>query len=611
MIANNSQPAASGPSAWLSRYIPGLTLLSNYRPGWLRHDLVAGLSVAAVALPTGIAYAELAGLSPVVGLYSAIFPLFAYALFGSSRQLITGPDAATCALVAGSLGPLAAGDPSKYLAYSVILSLLTGFFCIAGGLARLGFIANFLSRPILIGFLNGVAINIIVGQLGKLFGFSVSGHDLIASLTHFVANLGQTHTPTLLLGVTLVALLLVIKRLAPKVPGPLLAVIAGIAAVVLFSLDQQGVKVTGTVPAGLPQLHIPEVEPGALHTLMRDALGIMLVSFTSAMLTARSFAARNRYDIDVNQEFIAIGACNIASGLGQGFAVSGADSRTAVSDAMGGKSQLTGVVAGVAMLGVLLYLTEPLAFLPVAALGAVLVTSAFGLFDLTALRSFYSLSRAEFALSIITTIGVVIEGALPGILVAVTLAIIRLLAISSRPHDAVLGRAPGVKGFHDVRDYPDARTVPGLLVYRFDAAVVFFNADYFKSRVLQVIAEARAPVKWLVLDAGSINYLDITAVHKLQEIREELEKRGIVLAIARPKRLMRTKLELGGLFEEIGRDRIFVTVKSAVRAFHRERKRQAASPRLDEPAVSPAEPVVGEAQVPARPAAGQSRPPPS
>jgi MFS superfamily sulfate permease-like transporter len=320
---------------------------------------------------------------------------------------------------------------------------------------------------------------------------------------------------------------------------------------------------------------------------MRDALGIMLVSFTSAMLTARSFAARNRYDIDVNQEFIAIGACNIASGLGQGFAVSGADSRTAVSDAMGGKSQLTGVVAGIAMLGVLLYLTEPLAFLPVAALGAVLVTSAIGLFDLAALRSFYSLSRAEFALSIITTVGVVIEGALPGILVAVTLAIIRLLAISSRPHDAILGRAPGVKGFHDVSDYPEARTIPGLLVYRFDAGVVFFNADYFKSRVLKVIADSPTPVKWFLLDAGGINYIDITAVHKIHEVREELAKRGIVLAIARPKRLMRTKLELGGLFEQIGRDRIFVTVKSAVRAYHRERKSEKAARGTANGAVSP------------------------
>jgi MFS superfamily sulfate permease-like transporter len=304
----NSRGFAQSP-LWdrLTQYAPGLNLVRDYQPAWFRHDLTAGLSVAAVALPTGIAYAELAGFSPVIGLYSAIFPLFAYALFGSSRQLITGPDAATCALVAGSLAPLAGGDPSKYLAYSVILTLLTGLFCIAGGLLRLGFLANFLSRPILIGFLNGVAINIIVGQLGKLFGFPVTGHNLIAALSDFLTKIEQTHLPTLVLGMALLGLLVLAKRIAPRLPGPLLAVVAGILAVVLFGLHDQGVAVTGAVPAGLPVLAVPKVEPGQLNTLVRDALGIMLVSFTSAMLTARSFAARNRYDIDANREFIALG----------------------------------------------------------------------------------------------------------------------------------------------------------------------------------------------------------------------------------------------------------------------------------------------------------------
>ncbi len=565
-------PAASplGFLGRLGRYAPGLNLVQGYPAGWLRHDLQAGLSVAAVALPTGIAYAELAGFSAVIGLYSAIFPLFAYALFGSSRQLITGPDAATCALVAGSLAPLAGGDPGKYLAYSVILTLLTGLFCIAGGLLRLGFLANFLSRPILIGFLNGVAINIIVRQLGKLFGFSVAGHNLVATLSDFLTKLDQTHAPTLILGVSLLALLLLGKRIAPRLPGPLVAVAAGILAVVLFALHEKGVAVTGAVPAGLPGFGIPKIDPAALHTLVRDGFGIMLVSFTSAMLTARSFAARNRYDIDANQELIALGACNLASGLGQGFAVSGADSRTAVSDAMGGKSQLTGVFAGLAMLGVLLYLTGPLGYLPVAALGAVLIASAAGLVDLAALRDFYGLSRTEFGLSILTTLGVVLVGALPGILVAVTLAILRLLALASRPTDAVLGRVPGVKGFHNTADFPGAETLPGLLLYRFDGALLFFNADYFKSRALQTVADSPTPVRWFVLDAASVNYLDITAVYKIDELSEALDERGILFAIARPKRLMRNKLELGGLLERIGRERMYLTLKSAVRAYERE-----------------------------------------
>jgi high affinity sulfate transporter 1 len=560
---------ASGVLQISRRYVPGLGLLWSYRGDWLRHDLIAGLSVAAVALPTGLAYAELAGFSAVVGLYSAIFPLFAYALFGSSRQLITGPDAATCALVAGSLGPLAGGDPDKYLAYSVILTLLTGIFCIAGGLARLGFIANFLSRPILTGFLNGVAINIIVGQLGKIFGFSVPTHDIFSAIVDLLGKLGQTHLPTLLLGGTLMVCLLALKRLAPRLPGPLVAVVAGVLAVGLFGLDDIGVKVIGAIPAGLPEFRVPTLDPHDLPTLLRDSFGIVLVSFTSAMLTARSFAAKNGYDIDVNQEFIAIGTCNLASGIAQGFAVSGADSRTAVSDSVGGKSQLTGVFAGLVMLLVLLFLTGPLSILPVAALGAVLIVSAMGLIDLRALRSFYGVSRGEFGLAVITTLGVVTVGSLPGILVAVGLAILRLLAMTSRPHDAVLGRVAGLKGFHNMDDYPAAQGLPGLLLYRFDMSVVFFNADYFKSRVMEAIAQSSTPVKWFVLDARPINHADITAVYKIDEVRAELQARGIVFAIAGPKRMLLNKLDLGGVLERLGRERVFFTVKSAVRAFER------------------------------------------
>jgi high affinity sulfate transporter 1 len=563
----------------LQRYAPGLTAWRGYEKSWLRHDLVAGVSVAAVALPTGIAYAGLAGFSPETGIYASTFPLLAYFLFGSSRQLITGPDAATCALIAASLGPLAAGDPDKYLAYSVVLSLITGLLCIIGGLARLGFIANFLSKPILTGFLNGVAINIIVGQLGKLFGFSISSHDLLEAIPEFITKFGQTHSDTLYLSLGLLTLAIALKLLAPRTPGPLIVAVSGILAVAVLSLDQAGVSVLGAVPAGLPTPHLPSIDPADLDTLFRDATGIVLVAFTSAMLTARSFSAKNRYDIDVNQEFIALGACNLAAGFGQGFAVSGADSRTAVSDSSGGRSRFTGLAAALVMLLVMLFLTAPLADLPVAALGVVLVVSAAGLLDIKSLRRMFQVSRAEFALSLIATVGVITVGALPGIILVVVLSLLRILAMASRPHDAVLGRINGVRGFHDVNDYAEVKLVPGVTIYRFDSVLVFFNVDYFKSRLNEVLKQGGGSIQCIILDASPINFADLTAVDKLEEIHAELAEQGVELLVVRAKRLLRDKLEQAGVQEKIGRQRFYPTIKAALRD-HQRKLRKARKARL-------------------------------
>ena len=330
--------------------MPGLGIFTRYDRSWLRSDLGAGLSVAAIALPVGIAYADLAGVPAVIGMYSAIFPLLAYALFGSSRQLMTGPDAATCIIVAASLGPLAGGDPDRYLTLMVILTLMTGVMFVVAGWSRLGFIANFLSQPILTGYLNGIALLIIAGQLQKLFGYSGEAEEFFPKLTEFIDKVDHSHLPTLVLGLGLLTVLIVLRRMAPKLPAALIVVVVGIAAVVTLGLDQGGVAVLGSVPAGLPSLQIPAFEPAAYTALLDDAAGIALVSFTSGVLTAKSFARRNRYEIHANQELIAFGACNIASGLAQGFPVTGADSRTAVNNAMGGKTQLVGVVAAASML---------------------------------------------------------------------------------------------------------------------------------------------------------------------------------------------------------------------------------------------------------------------
>lgn len=552
------------------KLMPGLGIFRRYERSWLRSDLGAGLSVAAIALPVGIAYADLAGVPAVVGMYSAIFPLLAYALFGSSRQLMTGPDAATCIIVAASLGPLAGGDPERYLALMVILTLMTGILYVVAGFSRLGFIANFLSQPILTGYLNGIALIIIAGQLRKLFGYSGEAEEFFPKLTEFIVQLDHSHLPTLVLGLGLLAALLILRRIAPRLPAALVVVVAGIIMVVMLGLDQNGVAVLGSVPAGLPSLHIATFESATFKMLFADAAGIALVSFTSGVLTAKSFARRNRYEVDANQELIAFGACNIASGLAQGFPVTGADSRTAVNNAMGGKTQLVGVVAAAAMLVILFFLTGPLGYVPTAALAAVIMVSAVGLFDFRELRNLYEASHRELLLSVGTTLGVLILGVLPGVLLAVALSLFWLLTVVSRPHDGVLGRVKGIKGFHHVADFPDAITIPGLILYRFDANLVFFNADYFRDRVRAVILASKTPVEWVVVDMSSVNVVDITAVQKFEELREELAARGIILATARVKRGLSRFFNYDWGVKQRARHAQyrFHTVKSAVRAFN-------------------------------------------
>lgn len=559
----------------LQRFVPGLEAFSRYQPSWLRGDIAAGLSVAAVALPVGIAYSDLAGVPPVIGMYAAIFPLFAYAIFGSSRQLMTGPDAATCIMVAAILGPLAGGDAERYQSLMVVLTLSTGLIYVVAGISKLGFIANFLSLPILTGFLNGIALIIVAGQLSKLFGYASEADEFFPKLIEFGEKIDMFHMPTLILGVGLLFVMVTLRRLIPRLPNALVVVIIGIVLVVTLGLDQQGVTVLGAVPAGLPAaFQMPELNFSQTKELLLDASGLVLVSFTSGILTAKSFAHRNRYKINPHQELIAFGAGNIASGLAQGFPVTGADSRTAVNNAMGGKSQLVGIVAGGVMLLILFFLTEPLAYVPNAALAAVIIVSAAGLFDIPALRQLYSISRLELTLSVGTTLGVLILGVLPGVILAVLLSLLMLLAISSRPPDALLGRVPGMKGFHDCKDYPEAKTIPGLLLYRFNANVVFYNADYARERVLAAIEASETAVEWVVFDASPVNVIDVTAIHKIDELREELAARGITLAIAREKRSLKRFFESSWVNTraKMISDYNFTTLKAAVRAFNRRSK---------------------------------------
>ncbi|CAD5379578.1 SulP family inorganic anion transporter [Pseudomonas sp. OF001] len=522
----------TGSSRWLQRLAPGLAALLAYRRSDLPRDLVAGVSVAAVALPVGVAYAQLAGFSPVVGLYASILPLLVYALFGTSRQLIVGPDAATCALVASAVAPLAAGDGALYLSLSVALAALAGLFCILASFIRLGALADFLSKPILVGFLNGVSVHILAGQLGKLAGVPVDAPGVVPATLQLLRQHADYHWPTLLVGLGAFAVLLLAPRLLPRLPAALLALVVSAVVVAGLGLDQHGVAVVGAVPAGLPELKLPSVPWDMLDELVAAALGLALVSFSSMMLTARSFAAKNHYDIDADREFAALGAANLAAALTQSFAISGADSRTAVSDAAGGRSQLTGIIAALSIGLVLLFLSEPLRFVPIAALAAVLVMASISLLDLRGLLRLYRFSRIEFAFAMLATLGVIWVGAIKAILVVLVLSLIRFVMLSSRPRIDVLGKVAGISGFHPLANHPGATTWPGLLLLRFNAPLVFFNANYFRQQVERAVERAGDGLRWLVVDAMPITQSDVTGYFAVESLKATLREKGVQLVVA-------------------------------------------------------------------------------
>jgi len=530
-------------------------------------DLLAGVAVAAVEIPTALAYAELAGFPPVVGLYASILPLIPYAIVGSSPQLIVGPDAATCALVAAALEPLANGNPVHYLELSITLSILVGALCIVGGLLRLGAIANFLSRPVLVGFLNGMALIIISGQLGKLCGFAVrSDTGLFLRIADFVSKLPRTHFPTLVVGIFTLVLIYVVGKLVPRLPSALVGVCGGIAMMAVLDSEKWAVTTLGSVPAGFLWPHLPASFISDAVSLLPNAAGIVLICFCGSMASAKSFAVKNGYEVVPDREFIALGLANVTSGLSSGFPIAGTDSRTAINDIAGGRSQVSGLAAAFVMGSVLTVFTGPLAYIPTASLGAVLVLAGASLFDFKSVWKLRDISLSEFVLSIATTLGVATVGVLPGIALTVILSLILLLRRASSPYDAILGQVPGVDGFTDISEYPNAETIPGLLVYRFDAALLFFNADYFKRRVHEVVASSDSPLRMFVFNMEAINVIDVTGLEAMEEIRAELASKGIKFAVARAKLEVRDKLSRAGYFERIGAPNFYPSVRSAVQS---------------------------------------------
>ncbi|MCQ9818604.1 SulP family inorganic anion transporter [Pseudomonas aeruginosa] len=550
----------------LARWVPGLDSLLHYRRAWFRPDVQAGLSVAAIQIPTAIAYAKIAGFPPQVGLYACILPMLIYALIGSSRQLMVGPDAATAAMVAAAITPLAAGDPQRLVDLSMIVAIMVGLFSIVAGLARAGFIASFLSRPILVGYLNGIGLSLLVGQLGKLFGYEAATSGFVAGILALLENLLHIHWPTLILGSLSLLLMVLLPRRFPQLPGALCGVLLASLAAALLGLDRYGVELLGEVPAGLPQLSWPQTSLEELKSLLRDATGITVVSFCSAMLTARSFAARHGYSINPNHEFVALGLANIGAGVSQGFAISGADSRTAVNDMVGGKTQLVGVVAALVIAATLLLLNKPLGWVPMPALGAVLLLAGWGLIDVQALKGFWKLSRFEFSLCLLTTVGVLSVGVLPGIFVAVSIAVLRLLYYTYRPSDAVLGWMHGIDGQVELAKYPQATTLPGLVIYRFDAPLLFFNADYFKQRVLAVVDGSERP-NAVLLNAEAMTNLDISGLATLHEVQQILKAQGVHLSLARVTGQTLDLLQRSSMLGEIKPPLVFSSVRSGVSAY--------------------------------------------
>lgn len=448
----------------------------------------------------------------------------------------------------------------------MIVTVLVGLMLIGAGIARAGFIASFFSRPILIGYLNGIGLSLLAGQLGKVLGYKIEGEGFILSLLNMLQRLGETHLSTLAIGVGALALLIWLPRRFARLPAALVTVAIATLCVGVLGLDSRGVSVLGPIPSGMPQLSWPQTNLAELKSLLRDALGIATVSFCSAMLTARSFAARNGYTINANHEFLALGVSNIAAGVSSGFAISGADSRTAVNSMVGGKSQLVGIIAALVIALILLFFTAPMAWIPQAALGAVLLMAGWGLIDIKAMRVIRKLSRFEFWLCVLTTLGVIGVGVLPGIIVAVLLAILRLLKSIYQPTDAVLGWVRGIEGQVDISQYPQARTLAGLVVYRFDDAILFFNADYFKARLLEAVEREPEP-RAVLFVAEAVTSIDVSGIVALREVRDTLLARGIVLAIARPHGTFLRMLVRSGLARELEQRLLFASVRAGIRAY--------------------------------------------
>ena len=555
----------------LARWLPGLRTVREYQRAWLPNDLVAGVVLTALLVPVGMGYAQAAGLPPITGLYATIVPLVAYAIFGPSRVMMLGPDSSLVAVIAAIVLPLAGRDPARAVALAGMLAILTGVVILVAGVARLGFVTELLSRPVQLGYLYGIAVTIVVGQLPKLFGFSIDGRGLLPEIRDFVQGLarGRANGAALAVGLAGIVVILGVRRLWPRVPGVILAVGIGIAAVVAFDLTGRGVEVIGVLPSGLPSPAIPDVRLDDLPLLLSGAMGIALVTVADTSVLSQSLAARRGEMVDANQELVALGAANLAAGAFQGFPISGSASRTPVAIAAGARTQLTPLVGAVTIAVLLVVAPGALRNLPQPILGAVVITAAMGLVDPAAVRFLYQVRRSEFVLWLAAFVGVALLGVLLGILAAIVLSLGDFIRRARRPHDAVLGREDELKGYHDLERHPNARLVPGLLLYRFDAPLFFANAGFFRRRIRGLLAATTPRVRWVVVAAEPITDVDTSAAAILGELLAELRRQGVTLAFAELKGPVKDRLRRYGLYDQVGDDRFFPTVGTAVDGYLR------------------------------------------
>ncbi|MEV7591113.1 sulfate permease [Streptomyces sp. NPDC089922] len=552
------------------RALPGVAAVADYRREWLVKDLVAGVVLTTLLVPQGMAYAELAGLPAITGLYTSVLCLLGYAVFGPSRILVLGPDSALGPMIAASVLPLVAagGDPDRAVALASMLAVMVAAVMILASVAKLGFIADLVSKPTMIGYMNGLALTILIGQLPKLLGFSVEAEDLVGECAGLVRGLagGAVVPAAAAVGIGGIAVVLLLQRFLPKVPAVLVMVLLAIAAASAFGLGARGVGLVGVLPEGLPPFTVPEVRLADLAPLLAGALGIALVSLADTISNASAFAARTGQEVRGNQEMAGVGAANLAAALFQGFPVSTSGSRTAVAERAGARSQLTGVVGAALILLMLVLAPGLFRNLPQPALAAVVITASLSLADLPGAVRLWRQRRAEFLLCLAAFAGVALLGVLQGIAIAVALSVLNVFRRTWWPYSTVLGRVPGLEGYHDVRSYPDAELLPGLVIHRFDAPLVFANAKNFRDAVRRLAAAEPRP-RWIVVAAEPMTDVDTTAADVLEELDEELNAAGVHLVFAELKDPVRRKIERYGLTRTIDARHFFPTVESAVAAY--------------------------------------------
>ncbi len=550
------------------RWAPGLAALTGYDRKWLRGDLVAGVTVTAYLVPQVMAYAEIAGLPAVTGLWAILAPLLVYAVLGGSRQLSIGPESTTALMTAAGVGALVAtAGAERYAEVAALLAIAVGLVCLAAWLARLGFLANLFSHPVLIGYMAGIAVLMIVSQLGKLTGLRISGDTLWDEVASLAGQVSAIHVPTLVLATICVAAMFAFRRLRPTWPGPLIVIVLAALAVWLGFPGSERVGTVGAIPTGLPGFAVPQLGDLSVLALLPAAVGIAVVGYTDNVLTGRAFALKRGERIGPTQELLALGVANVATGLFHGFPVSSSGSRTAVADSVGGRTQLHSLVSMALVVATLFLLGPLLEAFPTPALGAVIVYAAVRLVDLAELRRIARFRTSELVLALVTTAAVLATGVLAGIGIAIGLSLLDLIRRISRPHDGVLGYVPGLAGMHDVDDHAGAQLLQGLVVYRYDSPLFFANAENFRSRALAAVAEVPQPVHWFVLNAEANIEVDLTAVDALDELREALAERGITLVLARVKHEIRQQLADAGFIARVGEDLVFPTLPTAVAGY--------------------------------------------